>query len=70
MATQDNVESVEIEQLSENLPVVADWLPDVLLPFWEVVAQYPLVGALVVAGVSYLIALLLRFAETDAHLEY
>ena len=54
--------SIEIEQLSENLPTVADWLPDVLLPFWEVVAQFPIVGGLIVAGVSYLFAVTLRFA--------
>ena len=61
MAEAGTTEPIEIEQLSENLPTVADWLPDALLPFWEVVAQFPIVGALIVAGVFYLLALALRF---------
>ncbi|MCZ6855321.1 MAG: mechanosensitive ion channel, partial [Gammaproteobacteria bacterium] len=60
MAEADTTEPTEIEQLTENLPTVADWLPDVLLPFWEDVAQFPIVGALLVAGVFYLLALALR----------
>ncbi len=62
MAEAVTTEPSEIELLSENLPTVAEWLPDALLPFWEVVAQFPIVGALIVAGVFYLIALVLRFA--------
>ncbi|MCZ6644067.1 MAG: mechanosensitive ion channel family protein [Gammaproteobacteria bacterium] len=62
MAEASTTEPIEIEQLTENLPTVTDWLPDVLLPFWEVVAQFPIVGALIVAGVFYLFALALRFA--------
>jgi len=62
MAEASTTEPVEIAQLTENLPTVADWLPDALLPFWEVVAQFPIVGALIVAGVFYAIALALRFA--------
>ncbi len=61
MAEAGTTEPVEIEQLSENLPTVADWLPDALLPFWEVVSQFPIVGALIVAGAFYLFALALRF---------
>ncbi len=61
MAETGTTEPVEIEQLSENLPTVADWLPDALLPFWEVVSQFPIVGALIVAGTFYLFALALRF---------
>ncbi len=61
MAEAGTTEPIEIEQLSDNLPTVADWLPDALLPFWEVVAQFPIVGALIVAGVFYLLALALRF---------
>ena len=61
MAEAGTTEPIEIEQLSANLPTVVDWLPDALLPFWEVVAQFPIVGALIVAGVFYLLALALRF---------
>ena len=61
-STTDSPEVIEFEQLAENLPTVADWLPDELLPFWEVVAQFPIVGGLIVAGVSYLLAVSLRFA--------
>ncbi len=61
MAEADTTEPIEVEQLTDNLPSVVDWLPDVLLPFWTVVAQFPIVGALIVAGVFYLFALTLRY---------
>jgi small-conductance mechanosensitive channel len=40
---------------------VVDWLPEAILPFWEIVAQFPIVGALIVAAVFYLIALIVQF---------
>jgi small-conductance mechanosensitive channel len=60
-AQTDNVEGAEIEQFVANLPVVADWLPEAMLPYWEIVAQYPVIGALTIAGAFFLIAMALRF---------
>ncbi|MDH3642942.1 MAG: mechanosensitive ion channel family protein [Gammaproteobacteria bacterium] len=40
---------------------MTDWLPDAVLPFWEVVAQFPIVGAVIIASVFYLIAYVVRF---------
>ena len=52
---------LEIEPLAESLPRIADWLPESWLPFWELVAAYPLLGALIVALVFLLLALIVRF---------
>lgn len=61
MAEANSTETFEIEQLVTNLPTVVDWLPDALLPYWEIIARFPIVGAFVVAVVFYLFALTLRF---------
>ena len=68
MAEQDTAASaassdaaLEIEPLAENLPHIADWLPESWLPFWALVADYPLVGGLLVAAVFLLLALIIRF---------
>jgi MscS family membrane protein len=60
--TTESVEipQAEIEPLARQLPAVTDWIPDAILPFWEIVAAYPIVGALVVAGAFYLLALSVR----------
>jgi MscS family membrane protein len=53
---------VVIEPIAEQLPRIVDWLPDSVLPFWEVIAQYPIVGAVVIASVFYIAAFVLRAA--------
>ncbi len=47
--------------LDEKLPTVVDWLPDSLLPLWEIFAQVPILQAAVVASVFYVFALVVRF---------
>ncbi len=49
-----------VDPLLESLPVISDWLPDVLLPAWLVISKYPFVGAVVVAVAFYMLALILR----------
>jgi MscS family membrane protein len=56
----DETPDIEVAPISEQLPRFVDWLPDAVLPFWEVVAQFPIVGGLVVAAVFYLLALVVR----------
>lgn len=51
---------VEVEPLADFLPAVADWLPESLIPVWEVVDRIPLVGALVVALVFFVLAVVVR----------
>ena len=51
---------VEVEPLADFLPAVADWLPESLIPFWEVVDRIPLVGALVVALAFFVLAVVVR----------
>lgn len=54
------VPDLEVAPISDQLPRVVDWLPDAVLPLWEVIAQFPFVGGLVIAGVFYLIAFVVR----------
>jgi len=51
---------VEVEPLADFLPAVADWLPESLIPVWEVVDRIPLVGALVVALAFFVLAVVVR----------
>ncbi len=47
-------------EISKNLPEVADWLPEVVLPYWNTIAQYPIIGAIVIASVFYILAFVIR----------
>jgi MscS family membrane protein len=51
---------VEVEPLADFLPAIADWLPESLIPVWEVVDRIPLVGALVVALAFFVLAVVVR----------
>ncbi|HBP14983.1 MAG TPA: mechanosensitive ion channel family protein [Gammaproteobacteria bacterium] len=46
--------------LSEELPNVVDWLPDGLIPTWEIVLATPFLASLVIAITFYLLAIVLR----------
>ncbi|MCZ6890374.1 MAG: mechanosensitive ion channel family protein [Gammaproteobacteria bacterium] len=58
--TSGEIVEIEIDPLAE-LPRILDWLPEALIPLWEVVSQFPIVGALIVAAVAFLLALFVRF---------
>lgn len=60
-ASEQGVE-VTATPIAEQLPSFVDWLPESVVPFWEVVSQFPIVGALIIASVFYLLALVIRFA--------
>jgi len=47
-------------EISENLPEFADWLPEFVLPYWNTIAQYPIIGAIVIASVFYVLAFVIR----------
>jgi small-conductance mechanosensitive channel len=56
-------ESGESDVIDEGLVIQFDlnaWIPDALLPYWEVLHETPLLGAATLAVVFYLIALLTR----------
>jgi MscS family membrane protein len=55
-------EPFTIQPLIENIPAFGDWLPEPLLPYWELVSQVPILGALVIAIVFFLVAVAVRFA--------
>ncbi|MBT7176658.1 MAG: mechanosensitive ion channel family protein, partial [Gammaproteobacteria bacterium] len=42
------------------MPTVVEWLPDSLLPLWEVSTQFPILQAAIVASVFYAFALVVR----------
>jgi small-conductance mechanosensitive channel len=46
--------------LSAELPEIADWLPESLLPAWELVSALPIVGAAAIAVVFYVAAFAFR----------
>jgi len=56
----ESAPAVDIEALTEQLPQIADWLPEALLPFWQLVTEIPIVGGLIIAAVSFLLAYFLR----------
>jgi MscS family membrane protein len=61
MESPDNqTEEVLVEPLADQLPSIADWLPDAWVPFWELLAEVPIVAGVVVAIVSFVLALLVR----------
>jgi small-conductance mechanosensitive channel len=51
-----------IQPIIENLPAVEEWLPASIVPFWELLSQIPIVGALIIAVVFFMLAFLVRFA--------
>ena len=60
LATTRDQEQVGISPLSEELPNVVDWLPDGLIPTWEIVLATPSLASLVIAITFYLLAIVLR----------
>ena len=53
-------QTAQIQPLHEKMPTVVEWLPDSLLPLWEVIAQLPILQATIVASVFYAFALIVR----------
>ncbi|MEE3279161.1 MAG: mechanosensitive ion channel family protein [Pseudomonadota bacterium] len=60
LVTTGDQEDVGISSLSEELPSVVDWLPDGLIPTWEIILAMPFLASLVIAVTFYLLAILLR----------
>ena len=54
-------EQVEVKLLADNLPRIVDWLPESWMPFWQLLEDSPLLEALVVALLSVVFALIIRF---------
>jgi len=53
-------EPATVAPLIESLPSLSELLPDWLVPFWELVSQVPIVGAVVVAAAFFLLAVAVR----------
>lgn len=52
---------IAIDPIHENLPAIVEWLPEAVVPYWDIVAEYPAIGGLVIAAVFFFLALFLRF---------
>ena len=59
--TPDSPAAIEVEPLADHLPIITDWLPDSWLPFWNLIDTYPLIGGLIIALASLVLALIVRF---------
>ncbi|NNF62039.1 MAG: mechanosensitive ion channel family protein [Gammaproteobacteria bacterium] len=49
-----------VPAIAEQLPEFTDYLPESVLPYWEIVAHYPIVGAAAIALIFFLIAYVVR----------
>ena len=54
-------EPVVVEPMTDQLPDIADWLPEFAQPAWQLIDQIPLLAGLVVAIVALLVAFVARF---------
>ena len=52
--------NVEPEVVAIEVPDFAEWLPDSVLPLWEAIAEYPLLGSLVIVAIFFVAAHVLR----------
>ena len=64
-ATEANAEGAAADTqpmtpAADQLPEISDWLPQAWVPYWEYIAQYPALGALVIAVVFYFAAFAIR----------
>ena len=53
-------QTAPIQPPDEKMPTVVEWMPDSLLPLWEVSTQFPILQAVIVASVFYAFALVVR----------
>lgn len=61
--TTQPVEGSQLETVApigDSLPDFASWLPASVQPYWETIAQYPFVGALLIAAIFYVLAFVIR----------
>ena len=61
-AEPEQAVDVSVDPLADSLPTVAEWVPEALLPYWELVSEIPLVGALVIVAIFFALALAMRLA--------
>lgn len=55
-----------VAPLTDQLPEFGEWLPDIVKPYWESVAQYPMIGALLIALIFCIAAVVIRGAVVRA----
>ncbi len=58
--------NVDPEITPIEVPDFAEWLPDSLLPLWEAIAAYPLLGSVVIAAIFFVAAHVLRLLVSSS----
>lgn len=58
-AEKDN-ERETVLSMSNGVPDVASWVPQQLQPYWETFTQYPLIGAMLIVSLFYILAYVIR----------
>lgn len=58
---EEAAEEIFVEPIAGQIGDVTDWMPEALIPAWETVAAYPLIGGLVVAATFFILAIVIRF---------
>jgi len=56
----DSSQPETVVPIGDSLPDFASWLPESFLPYWDTLAQYPIVSALWIAAVFYVLAFAIR----------
>jgi len=57
---QESKSAVYVTDLGEQLTNNMDWLPEAWRPMWDMLANYPILGALGLIAIAYVLALLTR----------
>jgi len=58
--TEVKSELETVTPIGNSLPEFASWLPESVQPYWDPLVQYPLVGALWIAAIFYVLAFAIR----------
>ncbi len=53
-------EAESIGPVGDSLPTLAGFMPERIQPYWEVLTQYPLVGAVLIISLFYILAYVIR----------
>ncbi|MFK7912464.1 MAG: mechanosensitive ion channel family protein [Pseudomonadales bacterium] len=59
-AAETAAEPIFETPLAEQMPDVANWMPEALVPYWETLNAYPAIGGVIVAALFYIFALTFR----------
>lgn len=56
----DTIDTVTIDPITDKIPEFGDWLPEWIQPHWQTLEAYPIIGAVVIAALFYVLAFIIR----------